>query len=223
MTQYPNITYRTRSFLSSIALGLSAVVITIIICCTVVVLYVARLADQKSDQILSVARGAVGGLPDLMNALPPIAADMLDDYRAPGYAEELAITATVLPEGPFDDRVQIAVEIANNGSGVVSLLSLRMVALDERDIPVCEAHEWAATPIALDDDWRGPLMPGSRRHFVCANGYRGRDGLGQPRAEVEITELRIWKGSAAEVEIPAGSAIEPSSETPNEPNMTPQD
>jgi hypothetical protein len=89
--------------------------------------------------------------------------------------------------------VRTTVEVVNHGPEVVSLLSLRILILDEQNQPLCEAQEWAATPLAADQGWRGPIMPGARRHFVCYrncwNGTNDTDGL---NTEVEITELRVW-------------------------------
>jgi len=75
---------------------------------------------------------------------------------------------------------------------VVSLLSLRVLLLDERGQVLSESQEWAATPFAADQGWRGPIMPGSRRLFVSNRGWYGLNSTNDLNTQVEITELRVW-------------------------------
>jgi len=86
--------------------------------------------------------------------------------------------------------VLTAVQVVNNGREVVSLLSLRVIVLNENNEIISESNEWAATPFAADDDWRGPLMPGSNRRFTASYGraipFSSVDDL---RAEVEVTDI----------------------------------
>ncbi len=191
--QVPCITYRKHTFLSSVAMGFSAVIITITLCCTAVLLYTVHLAGEKSERLVTLAQSAVRGLPDLEKALPPVLSDMLDDHRQPDYAGKLAITTKVSPQPGRHGLTRTAIEITNNGQEVVSLLSLRIILLDESGQLVSETQEWAATPLATDGGLRGPIMPGSRRYFVkpCMSNADSVDGL---HAEIEITELRVWNG-----------------------------
>jgi len=132
-------------------------------------------------------------LPELTHSLPPALADMLDDQRRPDYCKELAISAKATSQPDSRGRVRTTVEVVNNGPEVVSLLSLRILILDEQNQPLCESQEWAATPFAADDGWRGPIMPGSRRHFVCYRSCgRNADPMTDLSTEVEVTELRVW-------------------------------
>jgi hypothetical protein len=203
------ITFRKHTFLSSVALGLSAVVITLLISCTVVALYGAHLVSQKSERVISLAQSAVRGLPEFTKSLPPALADMLDDRRDPQYCGKLGISAKVVSEPAPHGGVRTAIEIANNGDAVVSLLSLRITILDDKEQLLCESQEWAATPVAADNGWRGPIMPGSRRRFVsyagCGWGINPSDAL---NPQVEITELRVWNDTKTEPAPADGSAIE---------------
>ncbi len=193
MSGHSHITLRQHSFLSSTAFGISAIIITIIISGTVVVLYGVHLASDKSERVITLAQNAVRGLPEFQEALPPALADMLDDRRQPDYAGELAITAKVTSPPGSHGRTRTSIEIVNEGKEVVSLLSLRITLLDEHDDLISESQEWAATPIAIDNEWRGPLMPGSKRRFVCWRhcGHQAAP-LDVVKPEVEITELRVW-------------------------------
>ncbi len=191
MSQPSYITFRKHTFLSSLAMSLGAIVITLLISCTVVALYAVHLASEKSEQVLTLAQGAIKGLPEFTKSLPPALSDMLDDRREPQYSHELAISAKVVSNPDDHGRVRTEVEIINNGDSVVSLLSLRITLVDDKEQLLCESQEWAATPVAADSGWRGPILPGSKRHFVCGGlwGVRPSDVL---TPQIEVTELRVW-------------------------------
>ena len=194
MNDYPRVTYKRHTFLSSLAMGISAVVITIIISCTVVIIYGIHFAGERSEKLVSLVGDAVGGLPELREALPPALADVLDDRRDPGYVAELDISAVTALTTDQHRTVRTKIEVVNNGDEIVSLLCLRIVVFGPSGRILSESNEWAATPIAADHDWRGPLMPDSHRYFVSSRRplpvYLG-DEL---RTEVEITDLRVWNG-----------------------------
>lgn len=196
MSDYPKITYRKHTFLSSLAMGLSALAITIIISCTVLIIYGIHFAGQRSEKLVSLVGEAVGSLPELREALPPALADVLDDRREPEYARQLDISAetTFIPDEHHDRRkmVRTRVEVVNNGDQVVSLLSLRIVVLAASGEILSESNEWAATPIAADHEWRGPLMPGSHRYFVSSRRALGAFFAEGLETKVEITDLRVW-------------------------------
>lgn len=193
MSEPSYIMIRKHTFLSSAALGFSAVIITLLVTGTAVLLYTVHLASDKSERVITLAQSAIRGLPDFANSLPPALGDMLDDHRRPDYCKDLTISAKATSQPDSYGRVRTTVEVVNNGPEVVSLLSLRIVILDEQDQPLCESQEWAATPMAADQGWRGPIMPGSRRHFVCyRNCGHGAKNANNLNTEVEITELRVW-------------------------------
>ena len=193
MNDFPQIIYKRHTFLSALAMGLSAVIIAFIVSCTVVIIYGMNFAGDKSEEVVSLVEEAIRGLPKLQESLPPVLADILDDRRQPDYRTQIEISAstTLLPADK--GTVKTTIEIVNNGSEVVSLLSLRVVVLTSRNEIITESNEWAATPIAADhDDWRGPLMPGSRRYFVTSRGGLPVFSADELKTEVEITDIRIW-------------------------------
>ncbi|KPK37601.1 MAG: hypothetical protein AMJ65_14220 [Phycisphaerae bacterium SG8_4] len=195
MSDYPKITYKKHTFLSSVAMGLSAIVITIIISCTVLVIYGIHFAGERSEKLVSLVSDAVGSLPELQEALPPALADVLDDRREPQYAGELEIYATTALTPDQHRTARTKIEVVNKGSEIVSLLSLRVVVFGSNGQILSESNEWAATPIAADHDWRGPLMPGSHRYFVSHRRPLGVFLGDELRTEVEITDLRVWNSS----------------------------
>ena len=197
MSDYPKVTYKRHTFLSSLAMGLSAIVITIVISCTVLIIYGIHFAGDRSDRLISLVGDTIEDLPDLREALPPALADVLDDRRDPGYVDELDISAVTALTPDRHNAVRTRIEVENKGDEIVSLLSLRIVIFGQDGRILSESNEWAATPIAADDEWRGPLMPGSHRYFVSHSRalpvFLG-DNL---RTEVEVTDVRVWNRSAA--------------------------
>lgn len=211
------ITLRKHTFLSSAALGFSAIIVTLLVSCTVLLLYTVHLASDKSEQVITLAQSALKGLPELTHSLPPALADMLDDHRRPDYCKELTVSAKVVSAPDAHGRVRTTVEVVNNGTEVVSLLSLRILVLDEHNQLLCESQEWAATPFAADDGWRGPIMPGSRRHFVCYRSCgRNVDSLTDLSTEVEVTELRVWNNAKDTAPIHQTAARSPTPAKPPE-------
>src|SRR5512134_2702203 len=112
------ITLRKHTFLSSVALGFSAIVITLLISCTAVLLYTVHLAGDKSERVITLAQSALKGLPEMAQSLPPALADMLDDQRRPDYCRELTIAARATSQPDARGRVRTTVEIVNNGPEV---------------------------------------------------------------------------------------------------------
>ena len=193
MSDYPHVTYKKHTFLSALAMGLSAVVITFVISGTVVVIYGLHFAGEKSEKLISLAEDAVRGLPEFQKSLPPILADVLDDRRQPDYCKQLEITAQTKLLPYRHGMMRTAIQVTNNGSEVVSLLSLRLVVLNEHNEILTESNEWAATPFAAEHEWRGPLMPGSNRHFTSYSGRRFPfSSIDDIKTEVEVTDIRVW-------------------------------
>jgi len=192
MNDFPRIIYKRHTFLSALAMGFSAIIIAFIVSCTVVIIYGMDFAGEKSEELVSLAEEAIRGLPKLQESLPPVLADMLNDRRQPDYSTQLDITANTMLLPSDRGTVKTTVEVVNNGSEVVSLLSLRVVVLTAQNDIITESNEWAATPIAADKDWRGPLMPGSRRYFATSRGGLPIYSAEELKTEVEITDIRIW-------------------------------
>lgn len=192
MTDSPQIIYKKHTFLSAMAMGVSAIIIAFIVSCTVVIIYSMNFAGDKSEEIVTLVEEAIRGLPKLQESLPPVLADMLNDRRQPDYSTQITVipSTTLLPND--NGTVKTTIEVVNNGKEVVSLLSLRVVVLTSRNEIITESNEWAATPIAAEKDWRGPLMPGSRRYFVTSRKGLPVFSADELKTEVEITDIRIW-------------------------------
>src|SRR5262249_17857066 len=84
------------------------------------------------------------------------------------------------------DSGRAVVKIHNRGDKVVSVLALRVVSLNGSDQAISDRTAYGATPLAIEDEWRGPLFPGSTRKIVV------RCPRGGGKVETEIAELRVW-------------------------------
>ncbi len=191
--QNGNVVHKARSFFSTLAWGISLIIITAIVGGTLIAGYGMNIVDRKTNSAFDLVEAVVNGLPELTDALPPVLADAISDQRRPDYASELDISVQLAESSGRKGAVRPVVELHNNGTEVVSLLSIRVVVLNDHDEPVAEFNEWAATPIAADHDWRGPLLPGSSRHMSAGTLFLGENGsLEDYHAEIEITDVRVW-------------------------------
>ena len=191
------VVHKRLSFLSILFLCLAGIVMTAIVSASGIVLYSLHVLDGKSDTVVELVQSAVEGLPELRASLPPVLADAIDDERRPDYLSSLNVSVRLL-EGDKDSQYRRAVvEVENEGDEVVSLLTLRVVGLDENGDPVWERNTCVATPLQIEDEWRGPLMPHETRRFPLYrySGCRTRRPVVECRELVhEITEIRVWRG-----------------------------
>lgn len=176
--------------ITALFLGLFGVLAVGITSGTGIVLYTLRIANMNASSLLNLADSTIAGLPELIERLPPALADLLDDRRVPEYAENLDVKVAFLID-ERSDRVRPVMTVTNNGSSVVTMLTIRVAALNQEDMPVQEWTELVATPIAINDDLRGPIFPGSTRHIVLRRGYLRTASGSALRGAVEISELRV--------------------------------
>lgn len=181
---------KPMSFLAVGALGLSAVLVSAIVCGSGVALYAIRVADHKTGNLSELIRETARSLPEIRASLPPALSDAIDDERSPEYRDQLNIT-TKLTEGKtrWGGRRAI-VEIENRGDKVVSMLTMRLVGLNKDNDPIRAEPVYAATPIQIDNDWRGPLLPRETRRMSI--WFDTEEGLA--RVAEEVTEVRVWTG-----------------------------
>ena len=199
--------HRRMSPLTALFIGLFGVTAVGIAAGSLIVLYGMHIVDGKASHVISFARDTIKGLPDLVDSLPAVVSDTLRDHRAPEYASNIEIKVKLI-EGKHEGTLHPVVTISNRGDQVVSMLAVRVAALNAANVPLRDWTEVVATPIAIDDDWRGPLFPHVTRHIVFS---RWGDTLlpaklGPLTASTEISELRVWE--PAENTVRAASAIE---------------
>lgn len=183
---------RRMSFFSVLVVSLTAIIVTTIASAAGIGVYGLRVVDKKSDSLLGLVQQAAISFPEFCQTLPPVLADALDDTRRPDYLEYLDVTVRKIEGDGRSDRRWAVVRIENLGDEIVSLLSMRIVGLDDNGDPVAECHTWAATPLQIEDDWRGPLLPHATRRF----SVRGCNGHRSVRLTYEITDIRVWNPSS---------------------------
>jgi len=188
----PAVIKKRLSFFSVFAMSLSAIIISVVVCASVIGVYALNIADRRIDTVGELIEQTVRSLPEVRKSLPPVLADAFNDERRPDYVDRLAITVRYVERGEGHRhrhrRRRTVVEVENTGDEVVSLLSMRIVGLDAQGDPIYERNTWAATPIQIEDDWRGPLLPHEKRRFAVWCYFHC------DIAEVthEITEVRTW-------------------------------
>ena len=183
--------------LTALFLGIFGVGAVGIASSAAIVLYGLRIIDTKSSDLLGFADGTItttlDRLPDLIDALPKAVEDLLSDRRAPEYLANLDVDVSFVA----DERSKLArpvMTITNNGGEVVSLLAIRVAALNKSGLPIREWTEIVATPVAFEE-WRGPIFPGKTRYVVIGSGWRGipSQEADQITGVVEVADIRVWQ------------------------------
>ncbi len=186
-----NVVIHKRMSVFSVAIfSLAMVLIAAIGCATALAFHAIAIVDRRVDTITVFATDVLRTLPEITEALPPALADAIDDERRTDYLADLTITSRIV-DSDHRGRSRGVVTITNDGDRVVSLLSLRVVGLDSGDTPVWEDVTWGATPIQIDDEWRGPLLPGVRREIPVSSYSRDR----ATTLKCEVTDIRLWRSS----------------------------
>jgi hypothetical protein len=189
MNMGPAVIVKKGGFLSALAYGFFGTLTTIIICGSGLAFYGLHIVDSKSDTLVGLAQTAFESFPDIVKSLPPVFADALNDHRDPEYRDFLTTSVRIVPDKDDDRYRRIVVKVQNTGDKTVSLLSGHLVLEDADGVPIREFSTYVATPLAIEDEWRGPLFPGAKRQF----SYRLKHPHPE-QASLEISELRVWDG-----------------------------
>lgn len=181
------------SFFSAFAYGLFGMLTALIVCAAGVGIYALNVVDRRVDTALTTSTGLLKSLPEILpeirEALPPALADTLADVRDPNYRSQLTVDTHLASIGRDDTR-EVVINVQNNGDKTVSLMALRIVLLDANNTPVHSLVTYAATPLTVDQEWRGPILPGSMRRCGMYV-YRCSPDL---TPQIEITDVRTWTG-----------------------------
>ncbi len=197
MSSAPAVVVRRGSVLGTLFAGIFATLIVCIVCVAGLGWYALNMADRFAGDVLLTGRSVLDSLPQLQDSIP-LVGDFLNDQRAPDYREELAATARLVELQ--NGRPAVLIEVRNEGTQIVTLLSARVVLSDQAGVPQHEYRTYLATPLSVDDgDWRGPLLPGSTCRVT--QGLCGVGAAGQ--VELVITDLRVWRGEPAAAPDPA--------------------
>jgi hypothetical protein len=195
----PVVIYRS-GFGSSLVLGLCGTICVVLVCATCVAVYGVKVVNDRVGSLMEMSPAALTALANWQQAMPPAVNDALHDRRMPEYREQVHVTATLVRDLHTERLVPI-VEVSNDGDQIVSLMSLRLQIEDDASMPVQECTVFAATPLAIEADWRGPLLPGSKRRFKAPQ-IRANT-IGELNVSWEISELRVWSGATLQLAPPA--------------------
>lgn len=170
---------------------------------TGITLYGMRIIDRNVSVITTVVENTLSDLPRFVESLPeileqmPRVANTLAGRRAPEYAGHIDVQLSFVKSSRVDG-LRPVMTITNKGSEVVSMLVVRVAALSGDHVPIREWTEVVATPIAVDNEWRGPLFPGKTRHVVISSRRTVPESAADELlGAVEISELRLWQPSDA--------------------------
>ena len=181
---------RRMGFFSVSVVCVSAILMTTIVCATGLAFFGLSVVDGKADTLKGLVTETLHELPAICESLPPALADAVDDTRCPEYLDNLGIQVHAVASNERYGYNKAVVQIENKGDKIVSLLTMRIVGVDEKGDPISETNAWAATPIqTCDRDWRGPLLPHETRKFIVR--YYG--DIKDVNYEHEVTELRVWQ------------------------------
>jgi hypothetical protein len=206
----PTIVVRKSGFFAAVAKGFFGLLMTLVVCVTVLGVFALRLVDHKADSLAGLAGTALSQLRHWQEILPPAVADAIHDRRALEEAASVAVDAHVV-DGPNGPRMVFSV--ANNSDEVITLLALD-VTVRNGDLPIDTFTMYAATPLATEHgSWRGPLPPGAKRELVRRfdRGQRGhfgftdRDGERKSDGNLDISATPVELRVAEPRPLPAAS------------------
>ena len=173
--------------------GMFLTIVSIILASGGLTFYLMWIANNQAGRLFQFAEGRLEHLPEFIENLPPIAGDLLKDRRAPDYAKALVVKAD-FSQSLCGDGLQPVLHVTNTGDEMITLLSVRVSAVDARGNPVAEWTRVVATPLSADgNDWPGPILPGSERRIILSPWFRLSDRLADGLTSlVEVTDVRVW-------------------------------
>ena len=181
-----------KGFFTSLVTGVLGFASVLVVCVTALGFYGMRIVDRRASEILNPTLDTVRTvLTNWRTSLPPALSDAINDRRAPEYRDQIHVATRIVNE---DDGQRVVLEVENAGPELVSVLAGRLVATSEDGDPVRGDAIYIATPLTIEEpEWRGPLMPQSKRS-VIERYWRPRQTISG--VQFEITELRVWDKNA---------------------------
>lgn len=196
-------TRERMSPLTALFLAAGMVGITVVLSGTAVAIIGLTVVNNRLGSVLDLAGDTVLNLPEIIQKLPPAVQDVLNDRRAPEYRSLVDVDVQFTSDSQ-NGRLYPTLEIHNNGDSVVTMMGVRLSALNSHQVPVQDWSRLVATPIVIDGEWDGPLMPGETR-YVVLDAYRGLPAEMKEtvRGVVEVSELRVWEPNRKLASLPS--------------------
>jgi len=178
--------------LTALFLGVFGVGAVAIASVTSTVIYGLSIVDGKASTLIGLAENTVTSLPEIIESLPPVLADVFHDRRAPEYMDSVEVQVRFVSDTD-SQTVRPVLTVTNKGDQVVSMLAVRVAAFGEAKVPLRDWTAMVATPLAIEDDVPGPLFPGKTRHMVLSRSHNLYGELSDDNgAAVEVSEIRVW-------------------------------
>jgi hypothetical protein len=136
---------------------------------TVVTLRGMNMFDRNVALVIELAEGTLENLPEALENASPLISRFVGE-RNLEYAGNIGVTVQLSPR-PGGKTLRPALQVVNKGSLPINLLTIRVAALTAQNVPISEWTEVVATPIGIENDWRGPLAPGQTRYVVLRRGW----------------------------------------------------
>jgi hypothetical protein len=193
MSTQPSVIVNKRSgFFTALVQGFFLMVVTALVCVTILGSIGMLVFNQKSSDILAFGTQIINKLENWPAIVPPVVGDMFQTERSIEYRDQLDLKVRQI-ESP--DHTVVVLEVENRGEEVVSWLTAHVVAFDAAGIPLSERSIVIASPFSFDIDdhceWervRGLLLPGNIRQVPIDD-----DWPLDVTVNVELTELRVWR------------------------------
>lgn len=136
---------------------------------TVVTLRGMNMFDRNVARMVEFAEGTLDRLPEALENASPLVSRFVGE-RNLEYAKNIGVTVQLSPR-PGGKTLRPAIQVVNKGSLPVNFLTIRVAALTGQNVPIAEWTEVVATPIGIENDWRGPLAPNQTRYAVLRRGW----------------------------------------------------
>lgn len=179
--------HKRMSFFSSLVWGCTTIVITAVLCATGLGVYGIHVVDQNADWVRELTTNVIDDVPELAQSLPTVANAVLGAH-VPSYLDQLDVDVELSESIWGKAHVTPVIRITNNGPETVTWMTMRLVVRDDEGRIIAERVAHTATPIAIERECPGPLMPGGVRS-ITAGSFDSRSGLS---AELEVTDIRLW-------------------------------
>ncbi len=180
---------RRGGFLSSLVYGVCGVVGVGILCGSGLAFYGMDIVDRKFDRVVETGTDILRSLPEIKESLPPALSDAFDDRRAPDYQSQLEVS--VEPALGSRGGLGFTLDVSNTGDEVVSMIVVRVNYETPEGQLVHAESVYVATPIAIEGEWAGPILPGSTRRRALQ--VHSRQKVLTPT--VEVCDIRVWEPS----------------------------
>ena len=193
MSSSPTVVVRKGGVLTAFVSGVFGTLIVCIVCGVGLGWYALNIADRKVSDVFGIGQSVIESLPEWSESLPTAVSELLNDRRSPEYRTQLDYSVRLEPGRDHHGHSLAVVKVSNNGAKTVTFMSARIVTNDQNGVPDQDYRTFIATPIMVDEEqWRGPLLPGSSRTFVQRlwNSDQPAD------VSIEITDLRVWEEEA---------------------------